>query len=87
MKTTILDNEGYTVDRYTVIIDDDVYIMSHNPRNPQGVNQYCGTVDDLGNSDVEIYVKHLQAWGMVIVELDNLSEEVKTAITERMDSY
>lgn len=37
----IYDNEGKTFDRYTVIIDSDVYCMSHNPLSPQGCNYWA----------------------------------------------
>lgn len=43
----VYDNGGETVDRYTVIIDGDVYTMSDNPLSPQGVNQYAGKLHEL----------------------------------------
>jgi len=42
----IYDNDGATFDRYTIIIDDDVYGMSEDPLSPQGFNQYCGKLAD-----------------------------------------
>jgi len=40
----VFDNEGRTIDRYTVIIDggkfNDIYTMSDNPLSPLGVNQF-----------------------------------------------
>ena len=44
---TVYDNGGNSFDRYTVIIDGDVYDMSHNPMSPQGVNQYVGREADI----------------------------------------
>lgn len=41
----VFDNLGATIDRYTVVIDNDVYLMSHNPLSPQGINQYMGIAD------------------------------------------
>lgn len=43
----IYDNEGKTFDRYTVIIDGDVFGMSENPLSPQGFNQYSGKLHEL----------------------------------------
>ena len=53
----VFDNGGETFDRYTVIIDKDVYTMSANPNSPQGVNLYCGSqidVDYLEQTNTEI---------------------------------
>lgn len=51
----VYDNGGETFDRYTVIIDGNVYGMSHNPLSPQGFNQYRGKLSELpmarGNGD------------------------------------
>ena len=41
MKIKVLDNQR-TFDRYTIILDDDVYIMSENPMSPDGINMYVG---------------------------------------------
>lgn len=38
----VYDNNGETIDCYTVVINGHVYTMSANPLSPQGVNQYCG---------------------------------------------
>lgn len=43
----IYDNGGITFDRYTIIIDGNVYGMSANPYSPQGLNQYYGTLHEL----------------------------------------
>lgn len=43
----IFDNGGETIDRYTVLIGDGVYTMSHNALSPQGVNQFCCTREEL----------------------------------------
>lgn len=50
MNIEIYDNGGVTFDRYTVIIDGDVYGMSDNPRSPQGFNQFSGTLAELPNA-------------------------------------
>ena len=44
MSIRIYDNDGETFDRYTVIIDNNVFTMSHNAQSPQGFNQYVGTI-------------------------------------------
>ena len=41
MKLRIFDNNGKTADRYTVIIDDDVFTLSTDCNMPNGVNMYC----------------------------------------------
>ena len=68
----IYDNGGETFDRYTIIINADVYGMSHNPKSPQGFNQYSGTLSELpmarSNGDR--------------VTLESLPEEVQEAIAE-----
>ena len=74
-KIVVYDNEGKTCDRYTVICDDtDVYGMSHNPKSPQGFNQWCGDRNEFPED-----LSHLGK----IVELESLSEEVRNAIKER----
>lgn len=46
MKIKVYDNEGQTIDRYTVIINDyDVFTMSINALSPSGYNQYYGKID------------------------------------------
>ena len=39
----VYDNGGRTIDRYIVIIGDDVYGMSDDANSSQGFNQYIGT--------------------------------------------
>ena len=47
-KLTVLDNEGITFDRYTVITPEgNVYGMSYDPSSPTGFNQYCCQESDL----------------------------------------
>lgn len=46
-KYTVFDNEGETLDRYTVINrDGDMIGLSANPNSPLGFNQYCGNCVD-----------------------------------------
>lgn len=77
-KIFVYDNGGKTFDRYTVIIDWDVFTMSTNATSPQGVNQYLGsgikTVENLNliNRDLPIDYK-------------NLPKEVKKAIQQRIN--
>jgi len=42
MNIQVYDNGGETFDRYTVIIDNDVFGMSENPLSASGFNQWCG---------------------------------------------
>lgn len=69
----VYDNGGETADRYTVIIDNNVYLMSDNPLSPQGVNQYNGK---LANAP-------LARTGERIV-VESLPEQVQKAIQDRV---
>ena len=44
---TCYDNGGETLDRYTIVIDSDVYSMSFDPSASGGVNQWMGEIGDL----------------------------------------
>lgn len=35
------------MDKYTVIIDDDVFTMSDHPLQPQGVNMFCFNLNEI----------------------------------------
>jgi len=74
----IYDNGGETCDRYTVIINNDVYGMSADAMSPQGFNQFCGDVKTDFN---------LQALISHPVNLPDLPEQVQRAIALRIDSY
>ena len=73
----IYDNDGITFDRYTIIIDDDVYTMSHNALSPQGYNQYMGTLEiDLIDID----------WSTdILIGIDDVPIEVQEAIKRRLE--
>lgn len=71
----IYDNEGTTFDRYTVIIDGDVFGMSDNPLSPQGFNQYSGKLHELP----------LARNNGERITLESLPEEVQTAIQRRRE--
>ena len=43
-KVVAYDNGGETMDRYTVIINNDAYGMSDNASSPQGFCQFIGEV-------------------------------------------
>jgi hypothetical protein len=61
------------MDRYTVVIGEDVYGMSDNPLSPQGFNQYCCTTAELvGQNGVE-------------VAMGDLPKDVQTAIGQRTE--
>jgi len=79
----VLDNNGKTFDRYTVIIEDIVFGMSHNPLHPQGVNQYAGTVKALGHDDIESFIEHMAEHGSE--RIDTITGDLLEAIKERMD--
>lgn len=68
----VYDNGGETFDRYTIIIDGEVYGMSHNPQSPQGFNQFSGMLSELPNA------RQGDA-----VTIESLPEDVQRAIEER----
>lgn len=70
----IYDNGGETVDRYTVIIDDDFYGMSDNPHSPQGFNQYSGSFAD-----------GYKAGSHLGTKLSSVPPQIKKAIIQRMN--
>ena len=74
-KVTIYDNGGETMDRYTVIIGDDVFGMSENPTSAQGFNQWAGNV----GKDIRIG-SHLGK----TVKMTSVPKEVQKAIKDRM---
>lgn len=43
VKITVFDNGGATLDRYRVCINNEVFSMSANASNSQGVNQFIGS--------------------------------------------
>ena len=48
----IYDNGENVIDRYTVIIGNDVFTMSHNPTSPNGVNQYVGSRNEIDINNI-----------------------------------
>jgi hypothetical protein len=70
------DTTGKFFDKYTIVIDKEVYSMSENALSPQGVNQYCG--------GVELCKDFAHSRGFKRVRIQNLSDEVKKAIRERI---
>ena len=69
----VYDNQDKSLDRFTVIIDGAVYGMSED-QSPQGFNQYCCEIHELGVA--ENLGKR--------VELNDLPKSVLVAIVERM---
>jgi len=62
------------VDRYTVVIGEEVYGMSDNPLSPQGFNQYCCTRGELiGHTGREVAIV-------------DLPKDVQTAIGQRQEA-
>ena len=56
---SVYDNKGTTMDRYTVVINNDVFTMSTNPLHPQGVNMYCFNLKDEGVEDISHFGKDI----------------------------
>ena len=74
-KVTVYDNGGASMDRYTVIIGNQVFGMSDNPTSAQGFNQWAGQV----GSDIKIGA-HLGK----TVKVTSLPKPVQVAIKDRM---
>jgi len=66
------------IDRYTIVIEKDIFAMSELPNNPQGVNQFCGSLD----SRTPPLTK---AWGNQ-VDIEELPKEVREAINQRKET-
>jgi hypothetical protein len=64
------------LDRFTVVISDDVYSMSHDPVSPSGYNLWIG---NLSEYDVANFGKE--------VPMDSLPDSVKIAIEDRLNDY
>lgn len=79
-QVTVFDNRGKTFDRYFVIIEEDTFTMSHNPMNPQGVNQYAGPYESESTG---------RSWnagaGALGILLDHIPPEIEEAILERIE--
>lgn len=84
MAIRILDNEGKTLDRYTVIINNEVYTMCDEPLSCMGVNQYSGDIDYLGFSNVDDFVTHCEMTGHNEITFDDLNDNVCKAIGQRI---
>jgi len=61
---------------YTVIIDGDAYAMDLHPLRYYGINQYCGTKEEL-NLNRELWKE---------VRIRDLSAEIKKAIFMRLNN-
>lgn len=82
MHIRIYDNGGETCDRYTLIIDGDIYGLSDNAMSPQGFNQYCGTIGECGHTD-----HYNDDPGETLRDVSELPGEVQRAVELRVDSY
>lgn len=72
----LFDNGGKTWDRYTLVVNSELFGFSENPSSPQGFNQYGGKLQLLGDS------RH---WGLGReVKIESVPEEVQKAIFERI---
>lgn len=66
------------LDRYTIVIEKDVFSMSDNPLNPQGFNQYIGTIG------CEFTINDIKNWGKQVWPLRKLPSEILEAIILRL---
>jgi len=88
----VWDNGGYTVDRYTVLIDGQyVFTMSEHPSHPLGVNQFVGDILDWIEGGTVPYdspskwirIQDAENESLTVAELPN---NVALAIADRMES-
>ena len=79
----ILDNGGRSVDRYTIIIDDEVRYMSHDANMPNGVNMYAGETTDLKDGIVE----DLMTGKLCAVHFRDLPKGTKIAIQNMREEH
>ena len=75
LKVFETDNQAI-IDRFTVIIGDDVFTMSENASAPNGINQYAGKLDDQDEDPG----KEVQVFG-------SLPQGVISAIRDRLSQY
>lgn len=79
----IYDNGGSSFDRYTVVIEGEIYTMSANPLSPGGVNMYCGPAGSLDvtsgepvrfrdlPAEVQEAIRQREAWGPKVEVFDD----------------
>lgn len=70
----VFDNSGETLDRYTVIIGNDVYNMSHNANMPNGCNYYSGSLESI----------HPEALTNEVKDIKSLPDGLKIGIVIRL---
>jgi len=81
----VYDNGGETLDRYTVIINGDVFTMSSDPLWTQGVNQWLGTVDEIDKDKLGIPISLKQLPKEVLIAiLYRLCDEIQVYDNGRM---
>jgi hypothetical protein len=81
----VFDNKGRTRDRYTVVIDGEVFGMSSDPSSPKGFNQAMGAVGELREvleSLGGIYKKNVGEE----IELLSLPLSVRLAVGKRLST-
>lgn len=79
LEIKVFDNEGKTADRYTVVIDKDVYNMSIDATAPNGVNMYVGKLGE--DYDENFFNEQLKG---TETEFYNLPRKVLIAIIYRL---
>lgn len=80
-----LDNGGTTADRYTIIVDRDVFTMSSDALMPNGVNMYLMELDH--RPDVRSREIANLRDGSVWITYEMLPDQVKTAIDRRLTQW
>jgi hypothetical protein len=73
----IWDNEGKTLDRYTIMIQKDYFIMSQKAGSPQGVNQYIGSWPEINEKELGKLI--MNRWRVI----ESLPHEIRVAIGKR----
>jgi len=74
----IFDNEGETLDRYTIVLKDGTILgASENPYHPQGYGQHCGNC-----VDTAMHIKFGYGW-----RKDRTEKEINKVVKYEVDEY
>ena len=93
-KVVVLDNNGKTCDRYTIIFREtaDIFCSSTMPFSPLGIGQYCCNASQIVKYNnptvkhnriaVNIYLRDCKHIGKRVKDLNTLPEDVKKYIKQ-----
>ena len=80
----IFDNKDKTADRYTVVVDTDVFLMSTDPQGYMGINMYAGETNTEDNPRLmDVLSGKKDEYVGKEVELLDISKTLKAGILAR----